>query len=245
MYTSNNMANSFVFAMALIALYDTWLMCRIYTSSIPMVFMKTLSLFYIFQCAFRSIFVSNYVTQTTTTNNPLNSPLLARLFAFIGETCFIIQLGYYFNKNYESNFLFSFLVCSNLYAQIVSTIGTCTKIIGNFVIEGILWLQIFATLYVWSMFIYIEDDSKSLFVKSAVACMCLCIYMATVYIPYTVEQRRTMNYQVDMTIVEKIKHAFFFKNVNTSWEEWKNEALWQMPYFLLGPAVSATLCFLS
>ncbi|AEP15878.1 hypothetical protein EQVG_00470, partial [Emiliania huxleyi virus 207] len=164
MYTTYINGDRFIFAMKLIAMYNTLLLYIVLMSDEMII--KCLSFSYIFQCAFRSIFVSNYVTQTTTTTHWLNAPLLARLLAFVGETCFIIQLALYFNKHYESVFLFSYIIISNLYAQIASTVGTVTKFMGHFITEGFLWLQIFATLVVWSIIIFVSDNgSDTFFVK--------------------------------------------------------------------------------
>ncbi len=245
MYTTNNNVTGFVLAMQLVSMYDTWLMFVVLMSDEPTVLMKLLSFFYIFQCAFRSVFVSNYVTQVTTTTHWLNAPLLARLLAFVGETCFIIQLALYFNKYYESVFLFSYLILSNLYAQIASTVGTVTKYMGHFITEGFLWLQIFATLLIWSIIIFVSDNgSDSFFVKIALVCLYLCVYMGAVYIPYTLDGASTVHILVTGTVIEKIKKACLIKNVSLEWDVWQDEATWQMPYFLFGPAVSASLCFM-
>lgn len=245
MYTTEINGNGFIFAMQLIAMYDTWLMYVVLMSDELTVLMKCLSLSYIFQCAFRSVFVSNYVTQTTTTTHWLNAPLLARLLAFIGETCFIIQLALYFNKHYESVFLFSYLILSNLYAQIASIVGTVTKFMGHFITEGFLWLQIFATLLVWSIIIFVSDNgSDTFFAKVALVCLHLCVYMGAVYIPYTLDSASAPPILVIGTVIEKIKKAFLSKNVSVDWDVWQDEATWQIPYFLVGPAVSASLCFM-
>jgi len=245
MYTSSNTGTGFILAMQVVSMYDTWLMYVVLMSEEHTTLMKFLSFFYIFQCAFRSVFVSNYVTQTTTTAHWLNAPLLARLLAFIGETCFIIQLAIYFNKYYESVFLFSYLILSNLYAQIASTVGTVTKFMGHFITEGFLWLQIFATLLVWSLIIFVSDSgSDTFFAKVAFVCLDLCVYMGVVYIPYTLDCANAQPILVTGTVIEKIKKACLINNVSIEWDVWQDEATWQMPYFLIGPAVSASLCFM-
>ncbi|AEO97817.1 hypothetical protein EhV006 [Emiliania huxleyi virus 86] len=243
MYTTDINGDRFIFAMKLIAMYNTLLLYIVLMSDEMII--KCLSFSYIFQCAFRSIFVSNYVTQTTTTTHWLNAPLLARLLAFVGETCFIIQLALYFNKHYESVFLFSYIIISNLYAQIASTVGTVTKFMGHFITEGFLWLQIFATLVVWSIIIFVSDNgSDTFFVKAAVVCLHLCVYMGLVYIPYILDCANAPPIIVTGTVIEKIKKAFLSKNVSVEWDVWQDEAMWQMPYFIIGPAVSASLCFM-
>ncbi len=236
---TNSIFPPFVFIMDSIAIYNAFLFFLL--TLLPSTPTRVLSIIYIFQCCFRSIFVSNYLTQQTTTEFFLNSPLLARLLASVGETCFVVQLVLFFNSYYESTFLSSYIILSNVYAQIVSTIGTVNKESALFVTEGMFWAQIFASLAIWSYLICVfHVDEMYLFSTSFILCANLAMYMICVYIPY-VYKATPPQIPLPDTIGGKIMHAFGYMEMCTEWYHWKDEASWQIPYFILGPSISVFL----
>lgn len=255
------MLSGFVAGMMLLGTGNLFVLFAVLVSD-ALLFPKLLSVVFIFQCTWRCFFVSDYIFQKTTTSFFLNSVLLARMLAFVGESCFVFQISWFFlstphpfPKNDFIMTIFLFVACNlfNLCAQCCATYATITKQMKFFVIEGVLWMLIFIAFAMWSFIICVYwwnsiDELHFFFVASAIGFSLASIYMQKIYVPTTVRDMIHLSSEFDYvnsdSFCNNVKVCAFVKVVNHDVKAWKDEIFWQVPYFAIGPLVSSHFSFM-
>ncbi len=197
---------------------------------------------YSFQVVIRSFFPSEYFHQRVVRESLASSILMARILASIGETAFAFLVGSFFVSKRGASPSFALnltLICA--LAQCCATAGTIFKKRKLFVAEGVIWAFIFVLLF------KIEADSNN---KGAAGWLALVVaYIVMFYVPMCVkacgeEAKPPSHLDKDksMSLKRKIYISAFHVTPSISYEDWKSEFSWQIPYFALGPLVS--LCII-
>lgn len=196
---------------------------------------------YAYQTILRSFFPSTYFNQFVLRASWASSILLARTCAAIGETAFVCQIAIFLvrNRNASTEIALAMLVFC-IAAQVVATTATVLKRARLFVWEGALWLAIFVLIF------HVEVCNKN---RSTSACVAfLMAYMAGCYVPNCIADAEREEKEDAKSILSRptsLRDALYTAAVRVvvtrNFDDWKGEAAWQIPYFVIGPFVSAML----
>jgi len=197
---------------------------------------------YAYQTILRSFFPSTYFNQFVLRASWASSILLARTCAAIGETAFVCQIAIFLvrNRNASTEIALAMLVFC-IAAQVVATTATVIKRARLFVCEGALWLAIFVLIF------HVEVSNNN---RSTSACVALLMaYMASCYVPNCIadaeREERERDHGSLLARPKSLKDALYTAAVRVvvtrNFDDWKGEAAWQIPYFVIGPFVSAML----
>ena len=187
------------------------------------------------QVVLRCLYPSEYYHQRVARASLASSILLARLAAAVGETCFILQIAVRESESGFSRTAWTIVGCC-AGAQACATLATVFKSRALFVLEGVLWTAIFASLF------KAEADRRSRGMAAALAL--LFTYMTTVYLPLTVKQWKHESASSGGSVSCALYRAAFQVTVSDDVSFWKTEASWQVPYFVVGPVISFALLHL-
>ena len=225
-----------------------------------------LTVIFTFVCAYRSYFPTIYLSRSCFVESGVSGILLARLMAFVGELCWMVQVANSLkvvnralSRSPAVNVLANFVVVLISAAECFSTYATVTKNSLFFTLEEGSWVVAGVTCITPALFILVrayrrvEDPSR----RDPMIRLYLTIFVGFMFVydiwGVSTDVRSNWNRYIEerdevpspwLDFHTGLDQVTGLCNLDRSWETWSGYLLWMTGYFSLGVWSSLALSIL-